>query len=168
MHKRFLILTSLLISFGCASSPIRPPFSTPLGAEEISTHLKWEEISVEGISEANQAINSRLSSIDELIAPNIDPYKGVDSVPEICRKENLPKNFRRAEPSQTTAFVSFYSSNNMVLGLCADPTRLLKTQYLLLYCGGDKLFVVKYFYPREAEWRREPVASCPAKASNRS
>lgn len=136
------------------------PFVAQLPPGKNASDLKWEEFEVDGRAAAEKFVAQRLEAISDLTSPDIDPYKGVDSVPSVCRKENLPPDIKTYEGEVVSVAASFYSSRRRILGLCTSPRDILRTQYLLLYCGGNRLYAIQYFYEPGEPWLKEPVARC--------
>lgn len=111
--------------------------------------------------EADQLMQSKRETINGLLAPKYDPYKGADSTPEKCQLKSLPKPEVKNDQKQIFLKMDFYSSKNRVLGFCNDPQNIVKTQYLMIYCAQDNsLYTLSHFYPESQEWLKEPVAHC--------
>jgi hypothetical protein len=156
----------LFLSWGCASTAsYMGERRLPVGASWLlraaGSDFKWEAVEVGGRAEAEKFMRQRLEAISDLVSPNIDPYKGVDSVPVVCRKENLPSDIKAEEPEGGIGMAaSLYSSRRKILGLCSSPQDILKTQYLLLYCGKSQVYVIQYFYEPSEPWLKDLAAHC--------
>jgi hypothetical protein len=119
-----------------------------------------EELGKFNAKEAIEKINDRKDLILKLLLPNVDPYLGRDSTPKECQLSQLPRSIEYENKNEISLQLSFYSSENFVLGLCSDSKTKLKTDYLLLYCkNSNRLFIFKNFY-NNSFWNSQSIASC--------
>ena len=124
-------------------------------------NINWKIFGPFDEKTAYKFLHDRKEVLLNLLAPNIDPYKGTDPTPALCQTINLPKTISELSTHSFTEAFSFYSSDTKVLGLCADENHLIKTQYQILYCKNSRmLFIVQYFYTKKSEWLNSLIASC--------
>lgn len=124
-------------------------------------NLKWKAFGPFNQEEAKAFVEDRRQSIEDLLQPKIDPYKGEDSTPEICKQKNLPELMAKSGKGWFFEELSFYSSEHMVLGSCANSNLLLKTRYQMLYCEKNKeVYVIQFFYSNESPWSIELISKC--------
>lgn len=155
---KLLILIIIFIS-GCATS--KTPFLISSKIKVNDENFKWKSFGPFEPKEAEAFMEERRQSIEELLAPKIDPYKGEDSTPEMCKQKNLPELNVKNGKGWKLEELSFYSSENMVLGLCANVNSLLKTRYQMLYCEKSKeVYVIQTFYNVDVPWEVEIKAAC--------
>lgn len=127
------------------------------------TPLETQELGSMSEAQAFAAAKNRLTAVQDLLKPQIDPYKGEDSTPSFCIEKNLPAMKQVNSKTEFSFRLAFYSSPDRVLGLCSanEPSKLLKTQYLIIYCKkNQKLSVVRSFYPGTSPWLESNVAQC--------
>jgi hypothetical protein len=161
--KTLIFFIAAFFLIGCASTRrenSRFPFrlTKDLPADGI---LQWDEIGAYPLARAEQIARAREEAVSRLAEPDIDPYKGEDNVPVICRKENLPAAIHSKSASGFITALALYSSKDLVLGLCSDPDHLKKTQYLLLYSHSTgRLYSARYFYT--GPWLTGPIYESPA------
>lgn len=104
---------------------------------------------------------SNLISI--LLEPRYDPYDGLENLPEKCLTKNIPGVISFEDDHQHYKLFSFYSADKNHLAECPHGKKLLKTQYLILYCKSRKsknILKAKYFYGEDEKWLLKPLAKC--------
>lgn len=154
-----ILILALLILSSCSTS--KTPFIISSNLKMSEENLKWKSFGPFNPEEAKAFMEDRRQSVEELLLPRIDPYKGEDSTPDICKQKNLPEVVRKSGKGWFFEELSFYSSENMVLGLCANPNLLLKTKYQMLYCEKKKeVYVIQYFYGDDIPWSAELETKC--------
>jgi hypothetical protein len=123
------------------------------------------EISVIGRfseKEVLQIAKSRSDTILRGLEPKYDPYTGYDSIPEKCQKKNLPSVVFSKTQKGFYYLISLYSSEHKVIGWCLDAEKLLKTQYVIIFCKkSGYIGTGKYFYSDKEKWELEPKIKCP-------
>lgn len=153
-----LIITLLILS--SCSTP-KTPFLISSSLKMKEENLKWKSFGPFNPEEAKAFMEERQQSVEELLQPRIDPYKGEDSTPDICKQENLPEVMMKSGKGWSLKEMSFYSSKHMVLGLCANPNLLLKTKYQMLYCENKKeVHVIQFFYGDDIPWDIQIETKC--------
>lgn len=158
MKLAFLILTIFILP-GCTTH--KTPFSISSSLTINEENLKWKSFGPFNPQEAKAFIEERRHSIEDLLQPKIDPYKGEDSTPEMCKQKNLPAVINQSGQGWFFEELFFYSSEHMVLGLCANPNLLLKTRYQMLYCEKNKeVYIIQFFYSNDRPWTIELVSKC--------
>jgi hypothetical protein len=149
----------------CASTSIRESYPFLLHGTQKDPHqrLEWETIEVDGASGAEQFAEDRRQMLDALTEPKIDPYTGNDSTPDYCQKAHLPAPERKSGKGNRfeSLSIGLFASKKYVLGLCGSFDDILKSQYQMLYCGDNKVYIVKTFYPADRPWLATGVARCP-------
>ncbi len=105
---------------------------------------------------------SRVDTILRGLEPKYDPYTGYDSIPEKCQKKNLPSVVFSATKKGFYYLISLYSSEYKVIGWCFETKKLLKTQYVIIFCKKNGyLGTAKYFYSDDEKWKLESKIKCP-------
>lgn len=154
--KFFLI--SVVLS-GCTKKSSESPYQLRknISSESISVKLISE---TQDVSVARKLIDERLDLVRGVLTPQVDPYIGKKMLPKNCRPENLPKMIEAEDTIQIAKALSLYSSHNRIFGSCSTE-KLLKTQYLVLYCKkAGKLFGFTLYYEDQLPWIQEPIARC--------
>lgn len=124
-------------------------------------NFSWKEVKVGNSNDAKKLMNERVELVLGQLEPTYDPYRGTDSIPEVCLQKNLPKVIGKEIKGGFYKLISLHASKNKIIADCSDEKNLLKAQYLLLYCErGKSIFLIKYFYPFEKEWDSEIIATC--------
>lgn len=150
-----MFIALMLISFHLKASPPSLPFKLTISPAPDSQNIKWSTFESKSLKERNLQIEDKKSLLKDLLKPQQDPYKVVDSTPPDCQAKNLPA------PKNQGRLYSFFSSANHVLGVCSTKKARLKTQYLILHCPEEhRVFFIQYFYPSEDPWVFKPVAEC--------
>lgn len=160
-----LLIASLTITAMRAFAEPAPslPFSlqVKLTPNDLSTRFKWDAQASISREDARTRMRERRDQLEALLHPGPDPYRGPAPLPSLCRPESLPKPVRKESPSEDVEMMSLHSSKAQVVGLCANASDLLKTQYLMLYCARERaLYTIRYFYETREPWIKEPVARC--------
>lgn len=156
---KLLIFVLISIVSGCSTSST--PFLISSNLKISEENLKWRTFGPFNSEEARAFMEERRQSIEELLQPKIDPYKGEDSTPEMCKQKNLPDVIMKNGKTWFFEELSFYSSDHMVLGLCANPNMLFKTKYQMLYCEKNKeVYVIQFFYSDDLPWNIKIETKC--------
>lgn len=161
-----LLLTSLLLSFflhltSWSAKAEATPLPFKLASSITKDALEWEQVSISDAAAAQKFMNSRLDYLYKMFEPEIDPYSGKNSLPDMCQKAQLPPPFKKENARESLQMASIFSSKDKVVGFCSSADTILKTQYLMLFCARtNALYIVKHFYPKSAPWIKTPVASC--------
>lgn len=154
-----IALLALIVLAGCSTA--KTPFLISSDTKMSEENVKWTNYGPFNPDEARAFMDERKVSIEELLKPKIDPYKGEDSTPDLCKQKNLPEVVMKNGQGWFSKEISFYSSEHMVLGLCANPNRLMKTRYQMLYCESKKeVYVVQLFYSDELPWTTKFETKC--------
>jgi len=123
---------------------------TPLGVLDI----KYQNFKTS--ADRDSMIHSRKAYLQTLTQKEIDPYTGRDSTPEICQQSQLPKVISGSNYN----IISLYSSHKKVLGFCPNRDDILKTQYLIIFCKDTDLWLIRYYYSKELNWKINPIVKC--------
>lgn len=162
--KSLIAITVIILITGCKKSTYsRYPFEL-IEVSSAPLKIQWKEQDLKK-SQLQRVFTQATKSVDGLLLPQVDPYEGVDSTPEPCRRENLPESSTGDHPSPFQLF-HLHSSQHYIFAFCPSSEQIVKTQYLLLYCEQDKkLYRIQYFYPSEQAWIKKPIARCKSTSS---
>lgn len=158
MRNSLLLLLLLIVSLSCLNKKKSP---LEFGWQVIHQNIEHRILGKYDYQEAKNIAKSKKDIIYSLLEPKFDPYTGDNSIHRVCRKKNLPKDFLKEDGTGFSQVLSLYSSQSRVIGECLNPEKVLKTQYLLIYCGpSNTLHLVRYFYKKNDPWLAKPVAKC--------
>ena len=154
--KKIIISSFLFIS---CREKAHYPFEIDAAVENKS--VAWRLLGEFEPKEAKLRSAGQVKTVLSLLESSFNVYQGELPQPKECQVSSLPKEVKGSTADGFSRLLSLYASDTKMLGLCADPTKIVKTQYLLLYCSrSKKLFAVKYFYPKSERWLDRPVARC--------
>lgn len=132
-----------------------------LDAKTQSQDIVWNSIAAKNEKEIEKIITERAEIVRQLLAPEVDPYKGEDSVPQDCRASSFPVPKKWKDGKSEGIMYSFYSSQGRVLGACPARDERLKTQFIVLRCASQlNVQIIRYFYSPKKPWQLEPVVRC--------
>jgi hypothetical protein len=152
----FIISISLI---GCFEKSPSKPYQIQKNISSDSITVKTIS-QIQDVSAALKLIDARLEVVRGVFSPEVDPYIGKKNLAEKCHPENLPKIIEIQDTKQIAKALSLYSSDNRIFGNCSTE-RLLKTQYLVLFCKKTgELFGFTYYYEDHLPWTKQPIAYC--------
>lgn len=106
-------------------------------------------------------VKKKSEAFDAYVHPPPDPYFGVHEPGPTCREANLPKRYEQSSSSQKIVMVGLHATERFVFGTCSEKQDVYKSQIVWLYCPKIRTFFeLRWFYPRQENWRTEPVAYC--------